>query len=115
MKNKGRRLKYLEYKEEQEHREIFLKKLKKATTTLTSGSLVSHRQFCLSDNDYLLYAKQKQQDCDDKVLLKEKRRIRQSKNDEGRFLQTFKKLKSSTDLHRDDYKSLIKKSENQNR
>ena len=53
MKNKGRYLKYQKFKEESEHREVLLEKLKKATATLTSGNIVSHKQFCLSDKEYL--------------------------------------------------------------
>ena len=109
MKNKGRRLLYLKHKEEHEHREVLLQKLKKATTTLTSGNLVSHRQFCLSDVEYLEHAKQKQQDIDTTERLKRKRKLLQETKDNVRFEIAVKKIKSNHELIRDDLKSLIKK------
>ena len=110
MKNQGRRLKYKEFKEENEHREVLLEKLKKLTTTLTSGSLVSHKQFCLTDSEYLELAKRKQADNDDKNNRKEKRRIIKSTNEDNRFVVAHKKLKSGNEvLLRDDIKALLKK------
>jgi hypothetical protein len=113
-KSKGRYEKYLKDKENQDCQSELFERLKQSTKGLSSGVLTANNQYCLTNDNLLLIAEEKQKAMELEAKQKETKKNQQQTKEKDKFIAAYKKYKSNAKLLGPEMKTLMKHTRNNN-